>query len=411
MNNGLAIGVRATPADAAPVPPSASPSRGDPAGFASLLRQTQAQPAQHLPTPPPPPAAPEASHASASEPTPQTEAPSEPEAPKPGAAANRPRPPAPARPRGTATGQAHDDAPTAATTGQPTPPAPEADRAPGTHAAASALPPPAVDPALLQWLAAQSQRDAGGHGATATAATSAQAAPGVAPADVNTDAAASARAVEAGADARGHAGKEAPIAAAGAERAAAAAEARSSDARPAALARVGDTARSHASATPLAGYTPGPAGTREATGALVIAVPIPVVAAEFPHALGVQLSVLARDGVQQAELHLNPAEMGPVSVQIVMDGTQARIDFGADAAPTRALIEQSLPDLAAALREAGLTLAGGGVSQHAQSGRDPNGQAGSGAPAMRGEARAEAVATEPRAMRRIVSAGGVDLYA
>ena len=95
-------------------------------------------------------------------------------------------------------------------------------------------------------------------------------------------------------------------------------------------------------------------------------------APEFREALGVQVSLLARDGVQSAELHLNPAEMGPISVRIVMDGAQARVDFGADSAATRELIETGLPELATALRDAGFTLAGGGVSQHS-----PGSQGGS----------------------------------
>ncbi|HET9642785.1 MAG TPA: hypothetical protein VFP68_05405, partial [Burkholderiaceae bacterium] len=43
---------------------------------------------------------------------------------------------------------------------------------------------------------------------------------------------------------------------------------------------------------------------------------------EFAPALGVQLSVLAREGVHEARLHLHPAEMGPISVQIALQGTQ-----------------------------------------------------------------------------------------
>ena len=134
---------------------------------------------------------------------------------------------------------------------------------------------------------------------------------------------------------------------------------------------------------------------------------------EFPQELGVQLSVLARDGIQQAELHLNPAEMGPVSVQIVMDGTQARIDFGADVAATRHAIEAGLPELASALRDAGFTLAGGGVSQHA-GGRQ--GSEGDGARRDGSAARSSAKAIEgsegaSRVVRTRVSAGGVDVYA
>jgi flagellar hook-length control protein FliK len=126
--------------------------------------------------------------------------------------------------------------------------------------------------------------------------------------------------------------------------------------------------------------------------------------------------VLARDGISQAELHLNPAEMGPVSVQIVMDGSQARIDFGADVAATRQAIEAGLPELASALRDAGFTLAGGGVSQHAGSRGDPGGRGAGDGPGQ-GNARAlrrlgsDTVERVGAAARRIVNAGGVDLYA
>jgi flagellar hook-length control protein FliK len=89
----------------------------------------------------------------------------------------------------------------------------------------------------------------------------------------------------------------------------------------------------------------------------------------FAPALATQVRWLVRDGLQQAQLSLNPAEMGPVTVQIVLDGREARIDFRADLALTRNAIESSLPVLAAALDESGLRLAGGGVhdgqmSQH-----------------------------------------------
>lgn len=134
---------------------------------------------------------------------------------------------------------------------------------------------------------------------------------------------------------------------------------------------------------------------------------------EFPQELGVQLSVLARDGIQQAELHLNPTEMGPVSVQIVMDGTQARIDFGADVAATRHAIEAGLPELASALRDAGFTLAGGGVSQHAGGRQESDGDgARRDGSASRGAAKAiDGGDSTSRIVRTRVSAGGVDLYA
>jgi flagellar hook-length control protein FliK len=90
-------------------------------------------------------------------------------------------------------------------------------------------------------------------------------------------------------------------------------------------------------------------------------IAVPLDSPAFAPALATQVTWLAQEGVQQARLSLNPAEMGPLTVKIVLEGTQARIDFSADMADTRSAIEASLPTLAAALNDQGLTLAGGGV--------------------------------------------------
>ena len=113
-----------------------------------------------------------------------------------------------------------------------------------------------------------------------------------------------------------------------------------------------------ATAASVAAAAAAAAATRPAFEAQLAAT---VDSAAFTPALATQVSWLVREGVQHARLSLNPAEMGPVTVQIAVDGTQARVDFSADLAATRAAIESSLPALAAALHESGLKLAGGGV--------------------------------------------------
>lgn len=87
----------------------------------------------------------------------------------------------------------------------------------------------------------------------------------------------------------------------------------------------------------------------------------PIDAPNFAPALATQVRWWTNDGVQQAQLMLHPAEMGPVAVKIVLDGREARIDFSADLAATRGAIEAALPVLAAALDDSGLKLSGGGV--------------------------------------------------
>jgi flagellar hook-length control protein FliK len=146
-----------------------------------------------------------------------------------------------------------------------------------------------------------------------------------------------------------------------------------------------------------------------ATTAVTVAMPTPATAPEFREALGVQVSVLARDGVQQAELHLNPADMGPISVQIALVGTQAQVDFGAESLATRQIIESGLPELAAALRDAGFTLAGGGVSQHSR-GRGSDGGEPASPWSRRGHDADPAESIVQRVTTRLPQ-GAVDLYA
>ncbi|MDP3824028.1 MAG: flagellar hook-length control protein FliK [Burkholderiales bacterium] len=166
-----------------------------------------------------------------------------------------------------------------------------------------------------------------------------------------------------------------------------------------------------AAALGAAAFNPLLGAARESAAPLAVNLPTPLASPEFAQALGVQMSVLAADGVQRAELQLNPAEMGPVSVQIVIEGTSARVDFGADLAATRHAIEAGLPELAGALRDAGFTLTGGGVSQHSggrHASPDTPGDTGHGP-----RRDADAGDAPPRAVpqRRVMSAGGVDLYA
>ena len=157
--------------------------------------------------------------------------------------------------------------------------------------------------------------------------------------------------------------------------------------------------------------TPGNSGLAD-SAAVSVNLPAPVQSPEFRELLGTQVSLLAKDGVQSAELHLNPAEMGPVSVQITLDGTQARVDFGADSAQTRQIIEAGLPELASALRDAGLTLSGGGVSQHAGGRGDQAETSRSSKSGTRlGDDNIVDAVQRPSGSTRRVSLGGVDLYA
>ena len=168
-------------------------------------------------------------------------------------------------------------------------------------------------------------------------------------------------------------------------------------------------------ATALAAATPtatASADVAPAASASSFVVATPVDSPDFAAAFGLQVSLLAKDGVQQAELHLNPADLGPVSIHIALAGSEARIDFGADLAGTRHAIEQGLPELASALRDAGFTLAGGGVSQHAGE-RQANDDS-SGGDRHRHRRLMPVGAVDAAGLARAArsaGAGGIDLYA
>lgn len=76
----------------------------------------------------------------------------------------------------------------------------------------------------------------------------------------------------------------------------------------------------------------------------------------FSEAFGLHLTRLATQGTQQAQVHVNPQALGPISVRIVMQGQQAQIDFQARSAQTADLLEQMMPRLVASLEVQGIRL-------------------------------------------------------
>jgi flagellar hook-length control protein FliK len=82
----------------------------------------------------------------------------------------------------------------------------------------------------------------------------------------------------------------------------------------------------------------------------------------FGPALGHQIEVWMKGGVQHAEVQLSPQDLGPIRVKIEMDGAQARVQMSADVQSTRDALQQAMPQLSEQLGQVGLSLSGGGVS-------------------------------------------------
>lgn len=184
---------------------------------------------------------------------------------------------------------------------------------------------------------------------------------------------------------------------------------------------------------PLAGVLPGSlngaslgnpleakAGVRHESATL----PTPVNSPDFAQALAEKVSMWVSsakdDGTMTAELHLNPAEMGPINVKISLDGQSAQVDFAAAALETRKAIEASLSSLSSALSDVGLNMTGGDVSSQTAQQQFSQGsaQAQGGAGRARGAAGGGDAETgvDPVGMRPVNAPrpgrlGGLDLYA
>lgn len=148
---------------------------------------------------------------------------------------------------------------------------------------------------------------------------------------------------------------------------------RTESSSPDAKATFGDAAGVTLAPTEAAGLAmPGPApAVHPAPSAIEVAVAAPVTAQRFGDEVSMHLAqhVSRMTGeTQEVVLHLHPAEMGPVSVGIELRGGVATVEFGAAQALTRQQLEQSLPALAQALRDEGLTLGQGLVHDRPASG-------------------------------------------
>ncbi|MFM1856089.1 MAG: hypothetical protein RLZ83_1398, partial [Pseudomonadota bacterium] len=135
--------------------------------------------------------------------------------------------------------------------------------------------------------------------------------------------------------------------------------------------------------------------------------------AGFTPALSARIATMVRDGIEEARIQLNPTDMGPVAVQLAMEGSDVRVDLAAEVESTRQILEQALPSLASALRESGFTLTGGGVFQQPRdTGHGDRGPSDGRHGASRAEATGETVTTVSTASTgRAPRRGLVDLYA
>lgn len=103
-----------------------------------------------------------------------------------------------------------------------------------------------------------------------------------------------------------------------------------------------------------------------ATATPVTTVPAPVLTQElgspaWQQALSQQVSMFTRNGIHNAEIRLNPAELGVIKINLRMNSDQANLHFVSENHQVRAVLEAAMPQLRTSLAESGINLNAGSV--------------------------------------------------
>ena len=143
--------------------------------------------------------------------------------------------------------------------------------------------------------------------------------------------------------------------------------------------------------------------------ALTQPIDTPVQQPDWDRAVSERVVMMANNKLQQAEIRLTPAELGPLRVQVTVDDGAANVSFQAQHAMTREAIEQALPRLRELFAEQGLSLGQTSVGHEGASAEDDarasglEGSSGEGGDALVDEAEVEVVRTR-------VESGLVDTF-
>lgn len=140
----------------------------------------------------------------------------------------------------------------------------------------------------------------------------------------------------------------------------------------------------------------------------------PVGSMPWQNELGQQLIRFSQRGEHQIELHLHPAELGPLQISLHVNDQVAQAHFFAAHAQVRDAVQQAIPQLREALAGQGIALGEAMVGQQQQPRQDSSAFAGSSSSSFGGAESEVAGVASPRPVARVLPTagnGGVDLYA
>lgn len=105
-------------------------------------------------------------------------------------------------------------------------------------------------------------------------------------------------------------------------------------------------------------------------GTMLSRIDVPVTQPGWSEAVGSRLMMMVNGKIQSANIHLNPAELGPIEIRVNINQEQASVQFVSNNPLVREAIEDAFPRLKEMFSENGLSLADANVSeQSSQQGR------------------------------------------
>jgi flagellar hook-length control protein FliK len=111
---------------------------------------------------------------------------------------------------------------------------------------------------------------------------------------------------------------------------------------------------------------------------VAMSLAVPMQQQGWDQAMGERVVWMARSNIQEAQIQLNPRELGPIEIKVSLKQDQAHVHFVAHHATTREALEAAMPRLREMLSESGLNLAQSDVSEHSfrERGEKPGSQGG-----------------------------------
>jgi flagellar hook-length control protein FliK len=141
---------------------------------------------------------------------------------------------------------------------------------------------------------------------------------------------------------------------------------------------------------------------------------VPVSSPAWGDAFSDRMALALQNRQPVAELHLNPPNLGPVEIQVSMNGDQASLSFFSPHAPVREAIQSAMPRLTEALAESGVSLGNVFVGAQSQQERNPRDDARGGSRARDDRSEPVSAVTSSAATRwsgPVASLRAVDLFA